>query len=64
MPDDLKARHPEIPCPTVAGIGRVLCHDYGYIAAPVVWKLVHDALLALEPVCRAELTAARVSERD
>ena len=62
LPDDLKAGRPEIPCPKFAGIGSALRHDYGYIAAPVVWKLVHDALLALEPACRAELTAARVSE--
>ncbi|HLH50346.1 MAG TPA: HepT-like ribonuclease domain-containing protein [Roseiarcus sp.] len=35
-PDELKARHPEIPWPKVAGIGNVLRHDYESIAAPVM----------------------------
>ena len=58
LPDDLRARHPEIPWRKVAGIGNVLRHDYEDIAAPVMWKLVHDDLPALEAVCRAELAVA------
>jgi uncharacterized protein with HEPN domain len=42
LTDELKARHPEIPWPKVAGIGNVLRHDYESIAAPVMWKLVQD----------------------
>lgn len=59
LPDALKARHPEIPWPKVAGIGNVLRHDYEDVAAPVMWKLVHDDLPVLEAVCRAELVAAQ-----
>jgi uncharacterized protein with HEPN domain len=32
LPADLKARHPEIPWPKVAGIGNVLRHNYESIA--------------------------------
>jgi len=57
LPDDLKARNPQIPCQKVAGIGNVLRHDYERIAAPVMWKLVQADLPALEKACRSELAA-------
>ena len=28
LPDEIKAKHPEIPWPKVAGIGNVLRHNY------------------------------------
>jgi uncharacterized protein with HEPN domain len=62
VPGDLKARHPEIPWPKVAGIGNVLRHDYERVAAPAMWKLVHHDLPVLEAVCRAELAAAQSGE--
>ena len=55
LSDEVKARHPEIPWPKVAGIGNVLRHDYESISAPVMWKLVQDDLPPLERVCREEL---------
>jgi uncharacterized protein with HEPN domain len=55
LPDDLKARNPEIPWQKVAGIGNVLRHNYESIAAPVLWKLVEADLPTLEKVCRCEL---------
>jgi uncharacterized protein with HEPN domain len=55
LSDELKARHPEIPWPKVAGIGNVLRHDYESIAPPVMWKLVQDDLPLLEKACREEL---------
>jgi uncharacterized protein with HEPN domain len=64
LPDDLKARHPEIPWPKVAGIGNVLRHNYEGIAAEVMWALVRDDLPTLERVCRAELAAAASVDAD
>jgi uncharacterized protein with HEPN domain len=64
LPDDLKARHPEIPWPKIAGVGNVLRHNYEDIAAPVLWNVVRDSLPALEEVCRAELMAARQTEAE
>ncbi|MGO9603851.1 MAG: DUF86 domain-containing protein [Candidatus Binataceae bacterium] len=63
LPDDLKARHPEIPWPKVATIGNVLRHDYESISAPVMWKLVREDLLHLHQVCRVELARLRTRER-
>ena len=60
---ELKARHPDIPWTKVAGIGNVLRHDYGNIAAPIIWKLVREELSPLERVCRDELAAAIARER-
>jgi hypothetical protein len=34
LTDELKARHPEIPWQKVAGIGKVLRHNYESIVAP------------------------------
>jgi uncharacterized protein with HEPN domain len=51
----LKARHPEIPWPKVAGIGNVLRHEYEHVAPDVLWHVVRDNLPALETVCRHEV---------
>jgi uncharacterized protein with HEPN domain len=60
---ELKARHPEIPWPKVAGIGSVLRHDYERIAPDVIWKLAQADLPLLEKVCRDELVAEYDRER-
>jgi uncharacterized protein with HEPN domain len=60
---ELKARHPEIPWPKVAGIGNVLRHNYESIAGPVMWTLVRDDLPILEKVCRDELAAEIAREQ-
>ena len=62
LPDDLKARNPEIPWQKVAGIGNVLRHNYESIGAPVLWKLVQADLPTSEKACRSELTAEESRE--
>jgi len=59
LPNDVKARHPDIPWRKVAGIGNVLRHNYEDVAAPIMWALVRDDLPPLEKVCREELSAER-----
>jgi uncharacterized protein with HEPN domain len=58
LPNELKARHTDIPWPEVAGIGNVLRHNYEHVALDVLWGVVRDDLPPLEKVCREELTAA------
>ena len=62
LPDELKARHPDIPWPKIAGIGNVLRHNYEDVEADTVWKLVQDGLPALESVCKAELAMAKAAD--
>ena len=64
LSNELKARHPEIPWPKVAGIGNVLRHDYGRVAHDVLWHVARDDLPPLEAVCREELVAALARERE
>jgi uncharacterized protein with HEPN domain len=63
LTEEIKARHPEIPWPKVAGIGNVLRHKYEAVSAPVLWKLVRHDLALLQQVCREELAAAQRRQR-
>jgi uncharacterized protein with HEPN domain len=60
---DMKARHPQIPWPKVAGIGNVLRHEYEDVAHDVLWHVVRDNLPPLELVCRGELAAEKAREQ-
>ena len=60
---ELKARHPEIPWPKVAGIGNVLRHGYERIAPDVIWKLAQIDLPVLDKACRDELAAESAREQ-
>jgi uncharacterized protein with HEPN domain len=55
LPDDLKARHPEIPWQEIAGIDGLLWSCYDDLMAFFVRKILDD-LPRLEAVCNAELT--------
>ena len=46
----------------MAGVGNVLRHDYGNVAAPVIWKLAQADLSLLHQVCREELAIALARE--
>ena len=63
LPDELKARHAEIPWKNLAGIGNILRHAYDKIAPDVLWKLVQADLPILDKVCRDELEMAERRER-
>ncbi|HEY5301359.1 MAG TPA: HepT-like ribonuclease domain-containing protein [Acetobacteraceae bacterium] len=63
LPAGLKARHPDLPWPKVAGIGNVLRHNYESIAAPVMWALVRNDLPRLGKVCQEELAAEQAREQ-
>ncbi len=55
LPDNLKARHPEIAWKAMAAAGNVYRHDYEDVAAQLVWHTVPDALPYLKTVVDEEL---------
>ncbi len=64
LPDELKARHPQIPWAKIAGIGNVLRHDYERIAPAILWKVASEDLAPVEGICRQELASELAHERD
>jgi uncharacterized protein with HEPN domain len=55
LPENLKARHPEIAWNEMAGAGNVYRHDYEDVAARVVWDTVEHALPPLRVVIEVEV---------
>ena len=55
LPDDLKARHPHVPWPKVAGAGSVYRHDYEDVLERIVWLTVRESLEPLRIVVAHEL---------
>jgi uncharacterized protein with HEPN domain len=39
LPDEIKARYPDIPWHQIAGIGNVLRHDYELVDERVIWEV-------------------------
>jgi uncharacterized protein with HEPN domain len=55
VPEDVKARHPDIAWREMAGAGNVYRHDYEDVAARVVWDTIHIHLSPLRAVLVAEV---------
>jgi uncharacterized protein with HEPN domain len=55
LPDDVKARHPDIGWKQMAGAGNVYRHDYEDVAAEFVWETVERALPPLRAAIEVEL---------
>ncbi|HUY95249.1 MAG TPA: DUF86 domain-containing protein [Terracidiphilus sp.] len=55
LPEDVMARHPQIPWRNIAGAGNVYRHDYEDVAARLVWETVQSALPPLQAVIAEEI---------
>jgi len=55
LPDDLKARHPEIPWTDIAGAGSIYRHDYQNVRDIFVWRTVSESLKPLRNAADDEL---------
>lgn len=59
LPDDMKARHPNIPWVEMAGAGNVYRHDYEDVRHRLVWGTVHNRLPALLAAVEREIATLR-----
>src|SRR5947208_518728 len=55
LPDDMKARHPDIPWNEMAGAGNVFRHEYEDVSQRLVWGTVHNRLPILLAAVEQEL---------
>ncbi|WP_188912451.1 HepT-like ribonuclease domain-containing protein [Salinarimonas ramus] len=44
LPDEVKARYPDIPWQAVRALGNVLLHEYHRVSGRIVWNVVTDDL--------------------
>ena len=58
LPDDFRAKFPDIPWKSIAGFRDVLIHQYFSVDPSMVWATVENQLPALEKVVTDELTAS------
>lgn len=48
IPDKLIATQPQVPWPSVRGIGNVMRHEYDSLSDPIIWRAVTDELPKLK----------------
>jgi len=54
LPDELKARHPQMPWREMAAAGNVYRHDYEDVLPQRVWKTVREDLPPLRNIVEKE----------
>lgn len=57
LPEEILARHPDIPWREMAGAGNVYRHDYEDVQQRLVWGVVQERFPALLAVVERELAA-------
>ena len=55
LTSDLKARHPNLPWPDIAGAGNIYRHDYENVVDKIVWDTVQYELKPVSEAVLAEL---------
>jgi uncharacterized protein with HEPN domain len=57
LPDELRARHPELPWRAIRDVGNFYRHQYDNVSEAYVWRTVQDRLPPLLAVILAEIEA-------
>lgn len=55
VPEEIKARHPDIPWRDVAGAGNIYRHDYERVLERILWQTLRQEAPRLLSVAREEL---------
>ncbi|MGI6358379.1 MAG: DUF86 domain-containing protein [Bacillota bacterium] len=61
LPDELLARHPEIPWGSVVALRNRAAHGYHELDPEIIWTIVKSDLIELERAVCSELQANRSS---
>lgn len=59
LPDEMLARHPQIPWGAIKGAGNVYRHDYEKLDPNIIWETIVSGLPPLKKVIQEERTRAR-----
>jgi uncharacterized protein with HEPN domain len=59
IPEELKARHPDIPCRRIADIGNRIRHAYHAVDSKIIWEIATVDLIVLKTAIEAMLSEAR-----
>ena len=54
LPNEMKARYPEVPWDRIAGAGNVYRHDYEDVLASILWHTVQQQLDGLQEAVMRE----------
>jgi uncharacterized protein with HEPN domain len=55
IPDDLRAKRPEVPWKRIHGLGNMLRHEYRRIDSDILWSVVTENLNDLDAAVKALL---------
>jgi uncharacterized protein with HEPN domain len=55
IPDNLRAKRPEVPWKRIHGLGNMLRHEYSRIDSDILWSVVTENLDALDNAVEALL---------
>jgi uncharacterized protein with HEPN domain len=55
IPEELKAKHPDVPWHKIHGLGNLLRHEYRRIDPDILWSVVTDYLGPLDKAVAAML---------
>jgi uncharacterized protein with HEPN domain len=58
VPEEIKARHPEVPWRQIAAAGNIYRHGYDVVVPEVIWETAQTGFTALRSAVEAELAGS------